>query len=114
MAVTVAGPLLVESFERGASDGNITSIPDPLWWAITTITTVGYGDRFPTTPGGRGVGMILMVVGIALFGLLAGSLASFFVEHREEEKVDPELEISQRLDRIEQSLAERKSEISQL
>ncbi|MGH2788899.1 MAG: potassium channel family protein [Actinomycetota bacterium] len=84
VVVVVAGALLVESFERDAPEGNIESIPDALWWAITTVTTVGYGDRFPTTAAGRGVGVVLMIVGIALFGMLAGSLASFFVEKREE------------------------------
>jgi voltage-gated potassium channel len=103
--VVVGGGILIESFERGAADANIKSIPDGLWWAITTVTTVGYGDRFPTTPAGRGLGVVLMIVGIALFGFLAGSLASFFVEHREEETVDPKLaEISDRLERIEQLL----------
>jgi voltage-gated potassium channel Kch len=52
---------------------------------MTTVTTVGYGDRFSTTAGGRGVGIVLMVLGIAFFGFLAGALASFFVEGREEE-----------------------------
>jgi hypothetical protein len=55
-------------------DANSRSIPDALWRAVTTVTTVGYGGRFPTTPAGRGVGIALMLVGIALFGLLAGSL----------------------------------------
>jgi voltage-gated potassium channel len=109
LAVTVAvvfgAALLVESFERGASNANIGSLPDALWWAVTTVTTVGYGDRFPTTAAGRGVGVALMIVGIALFGLLAGSLASFFLERREESEVDPKLaEIAERLERIERAL----------
>jgi voltage-gated potassium channel len=105
LVVVVCGGLLVQSFEQGAPDGNITSVQDALWWAMTTVTTVGYGDRFPTTAGGRAVGVVLMVLGIALFGFLAGSLASFFVEGREEEKVDPKLqEIADRLDRIERAL----------
>lgn len=107
-AVVFGGALLVETFERGAPAANITSLPDALWYAITTVTTVGYGDRFPTTPAGRGVGVVLMVVGIALFGFLAGSLATFFLERREEQEVDPKLdEIAQRLERIERALGER-------
>lgn len=105
IAVVVGGAMLVESFEGGAPNGNIGSVPDALWWAVTTVTTVGYGDRFPTTPAGRGVGVVLMIVGIALFGFLAGSLASFFLERREETEVDPKLaEISERLERIEHAL----------
>jgi voltage-gated potassium channel len=82
----------VEAFERGDPEANITSIPDALWWAATTVTTVRYDDRFPSTAGGRGVAVVLMITGIALFGFLAGSLASFFVERREEEKIDPQLD----------------------
>ena len=105
--VAVAGALLVESFERGAPDSNISSIPDALWWAIATVTTVGYGDRFPVTAAGRGVAVVLMIMGIALFGFLAGSLASFFLEKREDQpEEDPQLrEINERLSRIEQYLA---------
>lgn len=103
--VVVGGGLLVGEFERSAPDGNIKSVPDALWWAITTVTTVGYGDRFPVTPQGRGVAVILMVAGIGIFGLLAASLASFFVEHQREEKEDPKLaEIVERLKRIEEAL----------
>ena len=72
---------------------------------MATVTTVGYGDTFPTTAAGRGIGVALMIVGIAVFGLLAGSLASVFVERREEKQVDPQLaEIAHRLDRIEETL----------
>jgi voltage-gated potassium channel len=105
--VVFAAAGLVQVFEVGAPEANIESYADALWWAVTTVTTVGYGDTFPTTPAGRGVGVLLMLVGIAVFGLLAGSLASFFVERREEEQVDPQLkEISQRLERIERAVNE--------
>jgi voltage-gated potassium channel len=115
LAIVVAAALLVESFERGAPEANIGSVPDALWWAVTTVTTVGYGDRFPTTAAGRGVGVALMIVGIALFGFLAGSLASFFLERRDESEVDPKLaEIAERLDRIERALElRRESELRQ-
>lgn len=101
----IAAAFMVESFERGVPESNIESLPDALWWAMTTVTTVGYGDRFPVTPGGRGVGVVLMILGVALFGVLAGSLASFFLEKDEEQVPDPRLvEINERLERIEQAL----------
>ena len=100
LAVTVASAGLVFEFEHDAPDANITSFPDAMWWAVTTVTTVGYGDRFPTTAPGRGVAAVLMLVGIGLFGLLAASLASFFIEQDTErdERLD---EILERLERIE-------------
>jgi voltage-gated potassium channel len=51
---------------------------DSLWWAIVTLTTVGYGDIVPVTPTGRWVAVAIMITGIAVLGLLSGSLASFF------------------------------------
>jgi voltage-gated potassium channel len=107
LVVVVGGALIVYEFERGMANANITSLPDALWWAMTTVTTVGYGDRFPVTGPGRGVAVVLMVMGIALFGLLAGSLASFFIETREEALTDPKLaEVAERLERIERKLAD--------
>lgn len=66
--------------ERRGPDPNITTFPDALWWAATTITTVGYGDRYPTTGEGRLVGLGLMLAGIALLGVVTASFASWFLE----------------------------------
>lgn len=105
LAAVVGAAFLVESIERDAPEANIEGVGDALWWAVTTVTTVGYGDRFPTTPAGRGVGVVLMVLGIAFFGYLAGALASYFFERDEEDKVDPQLqELGERLARIEEML----------
>lgn len=50
--VTIAAGVLVAEVERGSEDPNIESIGDGLWWAVTTVTTIGYGDRYPTTAAG--------------------------------------------------------------
>ena len=101
----------VSELERGNPDINILDLPDALWWAITTVTTVGYGDRFPTTAGGRAFGAILMVLGIALFGVLAATVSAFFVKRDVTADVDPQLAaIEERLDRIERLLVEDRAE----
>lgn len=71
-------------------NGNIKSAEDALWWAFTTITTVGYGDKFPVTTEGRIIGVILMTAGIGLFGVFTGFIASWFVEEhkREDDEAD--------------------------
>ncbi|MRV56430.1 ion transporter [Staphylococcus aureus] len=59
---------------------NIASYGDALWWAVTTTTTVGYGDLSPETTFGRIIGFILMISGIGVIGLLTSSLASHFIQ----------------------------------
>jgi voltage-gated potassium channel len=61
-----------------ATNPEFGSIGDALWWGIVTLTTVGYGDIVPITPAGRFAGMAIMFTGIAVLGVLAGSLASMF------------------------------------
>jgi voltage-gated potassium channel len=81
------GAWAVLLFEKHAPGSNIHSYPDSLWWAVVTVTTVGYGDRFPVTAGGRAVAVILMLVGIGLIGVLTATVASFFVqEHTDANK----------------------------
>jgi len=82
--------------ERDAPDASITTFGDALWWTITTISTVGYGDRYPVTVQGRVVAGALMVAGIALLGVVTASIASWFVESvrandRETERVEAQL-----------------------
>ena len=66
--------------ERGAEGANIIDYGDAIWWAATTVTTVGYGDRFPTTGTGRLIATGLMLGGIALLGVVTATLASWLVQ----------------------------------
>lgn len=93
---------LVLSFESHAKGSNIHSFSDALWWAVVTVTTVGYGDKFPVTAGGRGVAVVLMIVGIGLIGVLTATVASYFVEQSNDEDT---ADVVARLDRIEGMLA---------
>lgn len=77
LVITAAG--LVLDAERDAETANITTAGDALWWASTTMTTVGYGDRYPTTGEGRAVAVVLMFAGVALLGVLTAAFAAWFV-----------------------------------
>jgi voltage-gated potassium channel len=65
--------------EQDASGANITSFGDALWWSATTVTTVGYGDRFPVTSEGRLIAVALMIVGIATVGAIIASITGWIV-----------------------------------
>ncbi len=67
-------------------EANIKTAGDALWWAVTTVTTVGYGDKFPVTTAGRLIAAVLMVTGVGLFGTFTGFLASFFLDPRKQEQ----------------------------
>ena len=89
------------------ADSNIKGASDALWWAIVTMTTVGYGDRFPVTVAGRIIASCLMLSGVGLFGALSGTVTSWIlnpVEERQEIDLDAihgELAaIHQRLDNV--------------
>jgi voltage-gated potassium channel len=86
-ATLILGAWLVLLFEENAKGSSIHSYPDALWWAIVTVTTVGYGDRYPVTEGGRTVATILMLLGIGLIGVLTATVASVFIkEHTDANK----------------------------
>jgi len=78
--VGTCAALAVLDAERGDPNATITTFPDALWWTLTTISTVGYGDRYPVTPEGRLVAAGLMIAGIALLGVITGTIASWFVD----------------------------------
>ena len=66
------------------NEGNITSAEDAIWWALCTVTTVGYGDLYPVTWEGRVVAFILMVTGASSFGALSGLIAGSFVQSEDD------------------------------
>ncbi|WP_142060569.1 potassium channel family protein [Pseudarthrobacter sp. B4EP4b] len=78
------GALAVLDVEQSAPDAKILTFGDALWWAITTITTVGYGDMYPVTPLGRVVAAALMMSGIAVLGVVTASIASWLVQRVED------------------------------
>ena len=77
-------------FERNVAAANIHSYPDGVWWALVTIMTVGYGDKFPVTFPGRIVATVLMFAGVGVVSVLTATIASFFVERRLRERAGME------------------------
>ena len=73
---------LVFEAENGVPGAKIKDAGDAMWWAVTTVTTVGYGDVFPITVAGRYVGVITMFVGIAVAGSLTATMASILIRKR--------------------------------
>ena len=111
--VVLGAAALTFAVEEGG-EGSIDSLGDALWWAVTTVTTVGYGDMFPVTPAGRGIAAFLMLAGITLFGVLTANIAAFFVE--QEQQSDPTVErldeVLRRLEQLEQRLEARETDQS--
>jgi voltage-gated potassium channel Kch len=79
IVVLLLGSTLIVRVEGAAEGANITTAGDAIWWAFVTITTVGYGDHFPVTEGGRFIALLTMATGIGIFGVVTSLLASVFV-----------------------------------
>lgn len=77
--MTIFGSIAIMQFEV-VPESNIRTPDDALWWAFVTMTTVGYGDKYPVTPEGRLLAALLMISGVGLFGTFTGFIASWFLE----------------------------------
>ena len=100
LIVFMAALAVLDAERRG--DGPIRSFGDALWWAVTTITTVGYGDAYPVTVQGRFVAVGLMVCGIGVLGVVTASFASWLLERVEE------------IEDIEDGVAATKADVAEL
>lgn len=105
--LALVAALAVLDAERDNPDANITSIGDALWWACTTMSTVGYGDRYPTTTLGRLVAVGLMVSGIALLGTVTATLASWLSDR-------VRVEVDEKSDDLAAEVAQLRAQIAEL
>jgi voltage-gated potassium channel len=104
----VFASIAILNFEAEA-DGNIKTAEDALWWAATTVTTVGYGDRYPVTLEGRAVAVMLMTVGVGLFGTLSGVVAAWFLVPQRQGTHDEVAELRATVSELKELLNEQRS-----
>ena len=86
--------MLMVEVERNAPNATIKTGGDALWWALTTVTTVGYGDTYPVTTEGRIIASVMMLIGIALFGSMSAIVTSKLIlpkETRDHEELRHEI-----------------------
>ncbi len=102
--LVVVSAIAVLHFEAPL-DGNIQTGEDAIWWAMATVTTVGYGDRYPVSPEGRMLAAVLMVAGVGMFATLSGVLASWFLAPTQAERHDEIAALRQELAEIKQLVA---------
>jgi voltage-gated potassium channel len=116
LVLLIAALAMLEA-EQHNPQSNIKTFGDALWWAAATMSTVGYGDRYPLTADGRVIGVGLMVAGIALLGVVTASLASWLIEQVRD--VEAEAQTATRSDierlrgeiaRLTQALARREAD----
>ncbi len=117
--VLTLGSVMVLQFESQAPTANILNGQEAIWWAIVTIATVGYGDFYPVTDYGRLVGIVLMIVGVGMFGVLSSYLAKSFLSPTKKESEDQNRREKERMAEalrvgLRAELAPLKSEIESL
>ena len=79
--MVVFSSIAILQFEKGINS-NIKTAEDAIWWSYVTITTVGYGDKFPITTEGRIIGAILMTTGVGIFGTFTALVSSWFIDRK--------------------------------
>ena len=86
VATVILGAIGVHSVESGVNP-NVKSFGDAIWWAVVTVTTVGYGDVSPVTTEGRLIAVLLMLTGIAVIGVFTATVASFFFDSGQQDEL---------------------------
>jgi Ion transport protein len=108
------GSLWMLKLEQNAPDANITTASDALWYTIVTISTVGYGDQYPVTTGGRVLGAVIIVIGVGIFGTFTGYLANIFLSPKPPQEEAEVLETRERVDHLRLLLTQQKETLDQL
>jgi voltage-gated potassium channel len=107
-SLTVFAGMVVIPFEMDADGSKILNAADGLWWAITTVTTVGYGDIVPVTIGGRLIGAFLQLSGAVMFGTLVGTITVYLNQVQEDYEWR---RVHEKLDRMEDETSKLRHKI---
>jgi voltage-gated potassium channel len=83
LMIVIMGAAVLD-IERGAPGSNIKTPMDALWWGLVTITTIGYGDKFPVTTEGRLIAGVLIIFGVAMISAITASFASWILTQGDE------------------------------
>ena len=108
ITLTIFSAIAILNLEN-VPESNIKTAADALWWSFVTITTVGYGDKFPVTPEGRAIAVLLMTAGVGLFGTFTGLVASYFVEPEQKREIAEDAAVMAELRSIREELAQLKA-----
>ena len=100
--------------ERHEPGSSIRTFGQALWWALTTITTIGYGDTVPVSTEGRFIATLLMIGGVALIGAVTATLASWIVSLVEEENAEQEAATQAQVAALQQQVSELSQRIDRL
>ena len=111
ISTSALATLDAERHEPGAS---IRAFGQALWWALTTITTIGYGDTTPVSTEGRCIAALLMIGGVALIGVVTATLASWIVSLVEEENAEQEAATQAQVATLQQQVSELSERIDHL
>lgn len=114
VGLVLVGSLAVLDGERHEAGASIATFGDALWWAFTTITTVGYGDMRPVSVTGRCIAVVLMIGGIALLGTVTATLASWIVQRVAEEDDAGRAATRRQVDELTSQIQALRNQVSEL
>ena len=118
VAIIISGSMVIFHLESGQPDSQINSRLDAAWWAVSTITTVGYGDMVPVTDAGKIVAIFFMTFGLVILAIFLSSVGTRFYKHQFE-KNDQDLSLIQkkffeRMDDLEKNQERLQSDLREL
>jgi voltage-gated potassium channel len=103
--------LAIFETERDQPNATINSFGKALWWSITTVTTVGYGDCYPVTNTGRVIAVLLMIGGISLVGVVTASLATWIIQRVSESELENQAATAAHIDELRNEIRELRQEL---